>query len=192
MTTQRQIEANRRNAGKSTGPRTAAGKAIASRNATRHAMTARPKADAVLAWLKAIGEPLQQLPPQQLSDQGHAALNLAAAEARLQQARHGCEQLQLQYEREGGITGAVDKCLLLELEIMFEAGEEFGWDRQGREILARITRSRRNYETRILSVGHDARLARRYLAEAEAQQEKAMRRWLDGKTAENETKPFST
>jgi hypothetical protein len=36
VTSDRRIEANRRNAAKSTGPRTAAGKAVVARNATRH------------------------------------------------------------------------------------------------------------------------------------------------------------
>ena len=40
MATQRQIEANRRNARKSTGPRSAAGKAAASANALSHGLTA--------------------------------------------------------------------------------------------------------------------------------------------------------
>jgi hypothetical protein len=40
MTSLRQIEANRRNARKSTGPRTEAGKERARRNAIRHGLTA--------------------------------------------------------------------------------------------------------------------------------------------------------
>jgi len=40
MTSYRQIEANRRNALKSTGPRTEAGKEISRRNAVRHGLTA--------------------------------------------------------------------------------------------------------------------------------------------------------
>jgi hypothetical protein len=40
MTSVRKIEANRRNSRKSSGPRTAAGKAIASRNALRHGLSA--------------------------------------------------------------------------------------------------------------------------------------------------------
>ena len=41
MATAAQIAANRRNALRSTGPRTAAGKAVSSRNALRHGLTAR-------------------------------------------------------------------------------------------------------------------------------------------------------
>lgn len=40
MTTPAQLSANRRNAKKSTGPKTAAGRAVASRNALRHGLTA--------------------------------------------------------------------------------------------------------------------------------------------------------
>src|SRR6516165_7534524 len=40
MASRKQIEANRRNAWKSTGPRTAAGRAVSSRNALRHGLTA--------------------------------------------------------------------------------------------------------------------------------------------------------
>jgi hypothetical protein len=40
MATERQVEANRRNALKSTGPKTPTGKGIASKNATRHGLLA--------------------------------------------------------------------------------------------------------------------------------------------------------
>src|SRR5580704_4702642 len=39
MVTEKQLEANRRNAGKSTGPRTAEGKSNSSRNNLRHGLT---------------------------------------------------------------------------------------------------------------------------------------------------------
>jgi hypothetical protein len=49
MATERQIAANRRNALKSTGPRTAAGKARVSRNGLRHGVRARLSADPAYA-----------------------------------------------------------------------------------------------------------------------------------------------
>jgi hypothetical protein len=41
MTSQAKIDANRKNAARSTGPKTAAGKAASSKNALRHALLAR-------------------------------------------------------------------------------------------------------------------------------------------------------
>lgn len=54
MASERQIEANRKNARRSTGPKTAAGKAKSSRNAFRHGLS-RP-APANEAALEKIGE----------------------------------------------------------------------------------------------------------------------------------------
>jgi hypothetical protein len=49
MANERQIEANRRNAGKSTGPRSAPGKERASRNAYRHGLSLSVTSSAALA-----------------------------------------------------------------------------------------------------------------------------------------------
>jgi len=49
VATERQIEANRRNARKSTGPRTSAAKKRASRNAYRHGLTLSPTSSPALA-----------------------------------------------------------------------------------------------------------------------------------------------
>jgi hypothetical protein len=47
MATARQIAANRRNAQRSTGPRTAAGKSTSSRNALRHGLSRPQEMNAV-------------------------------------------------------------------------------------------------------------------------------------------------
>ena len=56
MATPAQIEANRRNARKSTGPKTAAGKAASSRNALTHGMTASIADADVRAFYEIIRE----------------------------------------------------------------------------------------------------------------------------------------
>lgn len=71
MATAKQIAANRLNARKSTGPRTAAGKARSSRNAVKHGMCARMTAGpdergaAYERWLRAFREELRPITPWQ-------------------------------------------------------------------------------------------------------------------------------
>lgn len=90
MTTERQRRANRANAQKSTGPRTAAGKARASRNAVTHGLTTTPDARSVDIWNRIIHEnpavPLENpaipLDAFAASARDKAAFRLAMAEAR--------------------------------------------------------------------------------------------------------------
>jgi hypothetical protein len=57
MASEAQIRANRQNALRSTGPRTAAGKAISSRNAFRHGLSMEFKPDAkAVAGMEALAE----------------------------------------------------------------------------------------------------------------------------------------
>ena len=54
MTSVRQQAANRRNAARSTGPKSECGKAIAAKNARSHGLTAAPPESEVEAWLRII------------------------------------------------------------------------------------------------------------------------------------------
>lgn len=74
---------NRRNALRSTGPKTAAGKAAVAGNARRHGVTAEPAPGDVSSWLSIIygthDLPRDAAMPE--DDAGRAALSLARAEA---------------------------------------------------------------------------------------------------------------
>ena len=67
MATERQIEANRRNAQRSTGPRTEAGKSISRRNALWHGMSAQQMlldGESLEEWLQLFESLSQQFVPQ--------------------------------------------------------------------------------------------------------------------------------
>jgi hypothetical protein len=80
MATAKQIAANRANAKRSTGPKTAAGKLKSSRNAFRHGLSGALPLD--LARWSEIDAIAQALTPQG-AEQGRAAIEFAKAQAEL-------------------------------------------------------------------------------------------------------------
>ena len=93
MTTQKQIEANRRNARNSTGPRSREGKARSALNAMTHGLNQRPDAKLIKAWYTEIlGEDLAPEVGVHLSRRQEAAMQLAKAEVLLSRARKASEQ----------------------------------------------------------------------------------------------------
>lgn len=83
MATKRQNEANRRNASKSTGPKTLAGKQKSAANSERHGFTAPPSQTDVANWFRVILGDLDIGPEAAFSDspEYELALRLAGAEA---------------------------------------------------------------------------------------------------------------
>ena len=79
MATQKQIEANRRNARKSTGPRSASGKKRASRNALKHGLTTPISGAVVTREIEALARQIAGDPEDRL----RMALARDAAEAQL-------------------------------------------------------------------------------------------------------------
>ena len=74
---------NKENAQKSTGPKTAAGRAVSAQNARTHGATARPDPQAVTHWLRVIlNRDLTHEDFEPEDATGRAALRLAEAEAR--------------------------------------------------------------------------------------------------------------
>jgi hypothetical protein len=88
MASQRQIEANRRNAERSTGPKTAAGRAASSQNSRRHGLYADPPPELVLTFYRLIANnPEAHIALRSSSPLERASVRLAEAEARLCMAR---------------------------------------------------------------------------------------------------------
>jgi hypothetical protein len=169
-------ERNRANAMKSTGPRTAAGKAIVAGNARRHGATSRPDPSAVDTWLGIILDKPDISPAELLpgDERGFRALVLAEAEARL--AR--CEQALIDFEGEPLTVDA-------HFQERLKTAEEF---RQYMKSLDMTSMERkfaqfalRNVELNIAAEisahqGHH-RLLGRYLSEARAARRRAFAAW---------------
>ena len=88
MATDRQTAANRQNAAKSTGPRSRAGKQRSAQNARCHGLTLPPDEAHILRWYRIIqNDPTADLRDALISENAHAALILAEAEAHLERTR---------------------------------------------------------------------------------------------------------
>lgn len=91
MTSAAQVAANRRNARKSTGPKSERGRWRVALNARRHGLTAKCDPVAILRHLRMIlGEPAATIEGAFRTEAGRVALPLALAEARLDMVRQIC------------------------------------------------------------------------------------------------------
>lgn len=188
MATRAQIEANRRNALKSTGPRTAEGKAASSRNAVTHGMTLAAQDEAVLEYYRAICEAAGEasLLPDAAEKLAALAMRLARAEVQMAQVRKaafealavGDDKLRLQPERDMIVDRFLEDGVIWEPLTLRERV-------QGMKLLMRLAvagtkHARRTYEKQL-----------RYLREAEARHEFALSQWLDLVACIPETNPVS-
>jgi hypothetical protein len=188
MTTERQRAANRTNAKKSSGPKSSAGRNRSSQNARRHGLTAPPPWDDVAKWYRTILDNPGATPdPMAREEPLRAALSLAEAEARLEQAWREEGAFFLDPDP-GGIDAANVKAIEDDIQMMHAFVYELkcGWHgadgmyEKGLKILERLkifnvrqkidAANRRTKTTRLLS---------RYRAEAEAQRSRALRHWID-------------
>ena len=170
MTTPAQIHANRQNARRSTGPRTPLGRQASCQNARRHGLTAAPQPDAILSHLRAITEDHLATPEACLATAiGAAALVLATAEARLDQARAHAATVALRQPIQSlreEVEMVID--MLLDPEMLFDIEAQAS----GQRLLLRLKNCAERDDERSL------RSARRHLSEAHAARRKALLNYM--------------
>lgn len=212
MSSGRQVAANRANAQKSTGPRTAAGKARASGNARRHGLTAAPEWQAVARWYRIIlDDPGAAPDPLDLDSFRRAARDLAEAEAQLERVRRAEEDY---FRDPEGPPGEAEEEMQREREMIRSGLEEIAMERAfldpGRRVTIGAAQTPRQYErwqskgekllSRARALEQRARNKRlktraelgralaRYRASAEARRHKALRRWIEEKTKRSQSR----
>lgn len=182
MATAAQIAANRRNALRSTGPKSAAGKARSRKNAASHRLTAEPAPEAVLTHLrKVIGKPETTIEECMQTPIGRAAIELAEAEARLDRVRKTVAR---------GFRDDPHEALIQPIEALLPLV-------RGRSDDAKITRAVARF---LISCERKASKAwrgslaseRRYYASAHAERRRALMKFLQVFEQNNETNPIST
>lgn len=177
----RRAISNQRNALKSTGPQTPAGKLRSSANALRHGYNTPPSASSTLKHLRLIlSDPEADVASSLRTEVGQAAFALAIAEASLDRILEDRSALQF-----------IDKDHEMEAAFMFEAlpphrsrNKEETWMKEAITFLLKQKhRSRKMFKTQITQYD-------RYLAHAHATRRKALMRYLAevSKNLQNEAK----
>ena len=177
MTSQGISARNRANATKSTGPRTAAGKATSAQNARSHGATAKPDPASIAHWLRVILDNPDLRPADLFAEDDRTlrALALAEAEVKVSAALASLERFERGEESPSDDTREFRQCVAsitdeLEDEDMTKAHYRTGLFLRNR--LGRLIAQETEHD------GNRHRLLRRYLREAQAQRGRAFQAWL--------------
>lgn len=197
MTTRKQAAANKANAQKGSGPKTANGKAKSAQNAKKHGVTAQPDWDMVTRFYRIIVEDSAAHPdPFSQDPRAQAALALAEAQASLYRATQAERDYIFDWSDK-----ALRKMGTLKERIMVLAEADFDDIDKIEFMLARTTDADVQRDLRFLKQISPQRPAARakslksfarYQREATARRSKAIRQWVSAIHTNPETNPFST
>ena len=186
MTSKAKIEANRRNALKSTGPRTKFGKFRSSKNAFKHGLTANPDPHQTLMVFQEIIDQPNADPFMELPDRNAIrAMSLAASQLRLSAAHQNEREFLVEYKRffenQFFDDGLIESLM---------AGNIFDTKFSKREAKEILQISGMGFNGGAYAAAREFYLARRYLREAEAAHTKALKTWCqsDDIVSRNEPK----
>ena len=180
MTSDRRREANRRNAAKSTGPKTEEGRRRVSQNARRHRLTLPPDREIAAEHLAALlGDPFIETRP--LAEERHAlAQGLADAEARLDRVRDAeMRFLQDTFSEDRRSAHLVERWERISETWRVVEGVS---PEASRRILERHGQKpyeiKRKEKKKTSSEGNELRRLLRYRKEAENRRHRALREWI--------------
>ena len=185
MTSQGRAARNRANAKKSTGPRTAVGKAAAARNARQHGATAQPKPSAVSAWLSVILDRAGITPSDFMpeDERGFCALALARAEVQAVAAEQALADFEdTAMSPSEAVPGQINDITVMLRDLSDHARRSR--DMQLTTALLRMLRHSER-EERVLGRGRH-KLLMRYAREARSRRKRAFAAWLEVRGDERE------
>ena len=180
IVSKRKSAANRRNALKSTGPRTETGKRKSGQNARRHGLNSPVPSSTIEAFYRVIlADPFATFDILPSPERHRRAWCLAEAEARLQRARAAEEAYFHNPDPDGAFARSRAE-LIEDTDLLAGLMEEHGSDPKGERLLDRtfLELQRDSVRTERLQA-RKSRLLRRYRAEAEAQRSRALRDWIE-------------
>jgi hypothetical protein len=168
MSSKRQLSANRKNARKSTGPKSLSGKSKSAKNAQSHGLTKPPEASSVLNWFRVILNDGSASPGlANLNERMRAAYRLAETEAHLQNVRTSESFLCLSLLKEQEDLKPLKELSAKTSKVDLKEARKFC------SILDILTDSFAKDGLKKI------RILNRYLSEAESARRKALKAWIE-------------
>ena len=176
---------------RATGPTTAEGKAVSSRNALRHGLTAEPSAGSVAAWFNIIlGSPAGAFEePSSRDPLREATLRLAVAEVRYHRALHALYAHAMAPKSARQAANKVHTEMRTALDHREAVSGGAPPDLATLDYIDKMLEQLEQLEPLAAEAELDRRLQERYLGEARSERRKALRAWCELEISANQNSP---